>query len=351
MIQGFSAPRGLVSFGRHRVNREIFSLAVLGSSALALNLFTSGWMPHARPVAANVAEAPAAATAPTVASYHYGAPLVELGSRSRPASVSLAQSSPPEMVALLPPAPAAAIPEPRTVQPKSIATADQFGESAPLPPRRPDGLGLSASRVPPQAPLRHLALQNRTAVAPPAPADNRTFFEKIFGASEPSAPQASGPKPSGPALAYAVPGTDTLGGARSVAPGPSPRFDRGTAVYDISAHTVYMPNGTRLEAHSGLRDRLDDPRYVHERMRGATPPHVYELTPRERLFHGVQALRLNPVGGGGQIFGRAGLLAHTYMLGPNGDSNGCVSFRNYDAFLQAYKNGEVKRLVVVARLN
>jgi len=39
------------------------------------------------------------------------------------------------------------------------------------------------------------------------------------------------------------------------------------------------------------------------------------------------------------------------MLGPNGDSNGCVSFRNYDAFLQAYLRGEVKRLAVVARLN
>ena len=55
-----------------------------------------------------------------------------------------------------------------------------------------------------------------------------------------------------------------------------------------------------------------------------------------------------PVGGEGEIFGRSGLLAHSYMLGPNGDSNGCVSFRNYDAFLRAYKNGRVKRLVVVA---
>jgi hypothetical protein len=42
------------------------------------------------------------------------------------------------------------------------------------------------------------------------------------------------------------------------------------------------------------------------------------------------------------------LLAHTYMLGPNGDSNGCVSFKDYDRFLQAYLKGEVQRLVVVA---
>jgi hypothetical protein len=121
-----------------------------------------------------------------------------------------------------------------------------------------------------------------------------------------------------------------------------------TAVYDISARMVYMPDGTRLEAHSGLGDRLDDPRYVNERMRGPTPPHLYELEPREASFHGVQALRLKPIGGG-DLFGRAGLLAHTYMLGPNGDSNGCVSFKDYDAFLRAFQNGQIKRLAVVAR--
>ena len=121
-----------------------------------------------------------------------------------------------------------------------------------------------------------------------------------------------------------------------------------TAVYDISAHTVYMPDGTELEAHSGLGDRLDDPRHVHEKMRGATPPNVYELEPREQLFHGVQALRLIPAGDG-NLFGRTGLLAHSYMLGPNGDSNGCVSFRNYNAFLRAYMNHKIKRLAVVTR--
>jgi hypothetical protein len=39
------------------------------------------------------------------------------------------------------------------------------------------------------------------------------------------------------------------------------------------------------------------------------------------------------------------------MLGPNGDSNGCVSFRDYDAFLRAYLNHEIKRIAVVARLD
>jgi hypothetical protein len=51
-----------------------------------------------------------------------------------------------------------------------------------------------------------------------------------------------------------------------------------------------------------------------------------------------------------KVFGRAGPLAHSFMLGPNGDSNGCVSFKNYDAFLQAYLDHKIKRLAVVASL-
>ena len=132
--------------------------------------------------------------------------------------------------------------------------------------------------------------------------------------------------------------------------GVSGRYDRLTAVYDISAHTVYLPDGTRLEAHSGFGARLDDPRHTDERMRGATPATVYDLQPRESLFHGVQALRLIPLEND-KVFGRTGLLAHTYMLGANGQSNGCVSFRNYEAFLRAYTRGEIKRLAVVARLD
>jgi hypothetical protein len=126
-------------------------------------------------------------------------------------------------------------------------------------------------------------------------------------------------------------------------------YDKQTAVYDISARMVYMPDGKRLEAHSGLGDLLDDPRHVDVHDRGATPPQVYDLKLREKPFHGVQALRMTPVGDG-SLYGRSGLLAHSYMLGPNGDSNGCVSFKDYDAFLQAFLGGNVKRLVVVKTL-
>ena len=128
-----------------------------------------------------------------------------------------------------------------------------------------------------------------------------------------------------------------------------PSADSHTAVYDIAAHTVYMPNGRRLEAHSGLGNLMDDPSHINAKGRGPTPPNVYDLTLREQLFHGVRALRLNPVDES-KMFGRDGILAHTYMLGPNGQSNGCVSFNNYNAFLTAYLNGEVTRLVVVDHL-
>ena len=127
------------------------------------------------------------------------------------------------------------------------------------------------------------------------------------------------------------------------------RYDRQTAVYDISAKTVYLPDGRRLEAHSGLGSFLDDPHHADLKMRGVTPSNIYDLELREGLFHGVRALRLIPEDEH-SVFGRAGLLAHTFMLGPNGDSNGCVSFRNYEAFLQAYLNHEITRLAVVSSL-
>jgi hypothetical protein len=125
--------------------------------------------------------------------------------------------------------------------------------------------------------------------------------------------------------------------------------DSHTAIYDIAARTVYLPGGHRLEAHSGLGSRLDDTRFIRTKMQGPTPPNVYNLTLRERLFHGVRAIRLVPVDDG-KMFGRDGILAHSYMLGPSGQSNGCVSFRNYPAFLSAFLKGEVNRLVVVEHL-
>jgi hypothetical protein len=125
--------------------------------------------------------------------------------------------------------------------------------------------------------------------------------------------------------------------------------DGHTAIYDITAHLVYLPSGKQLEAHSGLGEFMDNPKHVRMKMRGPTPTNLYKLTMRERVFHGVRALRLNPVNEA-RMHGRDGILAHTYMLGSKGASNGCVSFKEYPEFLDAFLKGEVTRLVVVEKL-
>ena len=231
------------------------------------------------------------------------------------------------------PSTVSAIPE-ATEDPSPAAAKDrQAARAAASPPPPVQSLQVKSASV------RGNAAASSTPAA--APAQTPGIFERFIV------------KPYRMALAYAATGDASVDEGPSIASGasiPSGRFDRWTAVYDISAHTVYMPDGTRLEAHSGLGSRLDDPRHVDERMHGATPPNVYELEPREALFHGVRALRLKPVDND-KVYGRAGLLAHNYLLGPNGDSNGCVSFKNYNAFLQAYANHKVKRLAVVAHLD
>ena len=64
----------------------------------------------------------------------------------------------------------------------------------------------------------------------------------------------------------------------------------------------------------------------------------------------MRAIRLTPVDES-KMFGRDGMLAHTYMLRNRGHSNGCVVFGNYQAFLNAFERGAVDRLVVVEHLD
>jgi hypothetical protein len=161
--------------------------------------------------------------------------------------------------------------------------------------------------------------------------DNRNFFEKFTDKIK---------------LASLTPDSGLLGRAPDLG---ALGYDSRTAVYDISAKALYLPSGVALEAHSGMGPLMDDPQHVDQRMVGATPPATYDLKPREKLFHGVRALRLTPTEGTSAL-GRVGLLTHNYMLGPRGDSNGCVSIKDYERFLKAYDNGEFNRLVVVPSL-
>lgn len=224
----------------------------------------------------------------------------------------------------------------QAIQPPPAPSMKQLAQSVPVPTPRPSEL-----RIKPDAkePATGVAMATKPAALAIAAATTNDETPSIFSGLKHVA-----------SLAYA-PSDGGLSRARPSAVAALRGDEPATAVYDISAHVVYMPDGKKLEAHSGYGEFLDDPNHVEKRMRGATPPHTYDLSLRESLFHGVQAIRLNPVGGEEAIHGRDGLLAHTYMLGPRGDSNGCVSFKDYDAFLQAYRNNEVKRLVVVARVS
>ncbi|GGD98240.1 hypothetical protein GCM10011390_16260 [Aureimonas endophytica] len=227
---------------------------------------------------------------------------------------------------------AAALPKPPVPQPAPVELASLAPEPEP-------------ALVPPAATARE-AIEAALVPTPSA----RPAYRPIFSSRVPEKTRAA--LPSENALAYARPDAgDEEVAPRRAAPFEAPRVGNGTAVYDISAATVYMPNGERLEAHSGLGAMRDNPRFVHQKMRGPTPPHTYNLTMRESRFHGVEAIRLHPIGGERQIYNRVGLLAHTYMLGKRGDSNGCVSFKDYNRFLAAFKRGDVRRLVVVERMS
>lgn len=189
--------------------------------------------------------------------------------------------------------------------------------------------------------------EHETETVASAQPEEPSIFERIFGRRSQSSifTKLYGPPPSKVRLAYAEDGV--AGDGTNVTAG---LYDRQTAVYDISAHMVYLPDGTTLEAHSGYGSRLDDPRSAAIHDLGVTPPDIYDLKPRGAIFHGVHALRLLPEDQS-KVFGRAGLLAHTYMLGPNGQSNGCVSFKDYNTFLQAYENHEITRLAVVSHID
>ena len=340
-------PAPAVRYARHPRRRLRWGRYVLGAALLGIagwsGLFGSHDDPPgttARVEAAAAASRPAAVAA---ASGQFGWMLdpTPLG----PDTNRLGQGAPLESAFRL-----AAAPEEPIVLPEdpeaavALETAAQepvrLAQTVPLPVRRPAELRYPQTPAAARLAERAVARRARTAVAS-AEAES-SFFDTVFGKKSEAQPS------SGSALAYAAPGNEPVEMTPRRPLVPYSAVGSTTAIYDITARRVYLPNGEALEAHSGLGVHMDDPRYVHVKMRGATPPHVYDLTEREALFHGVRAIRLNPVGGPGAIHNRVGLLAHTYMLGPSGASNGCVSFRNYNRFLQAFLKGEVTRLVVVA---
>jgi hypothetical protein len=330
------------AFDRRPLLRDFLSQAGFAFVSVSFIAAVGACLVYGRPGGTvHVGKAPELAPIKNVASIPKARPKLNVALRDVTFSLGIAplslRQSAPVASNLMPASGAVQIAAVETKQvPASPAASISPAASATIPPA---GTVSMAHDRPGQS--HRLAQQTGTTTPSTTPADPN-FFEKVFG------PKLTGSsEPTGPVLAYADP-QDGILNRRNPAADSAPDLDQYTALYDISAHTVHMPDGTKLEAHSGLREFLDDPKHVHVRMRGATPPGVYDLRFRESIFHGVQALRLTPIDGN-KALGRDGLLAHTYMLGPRGDSNGCVVFKNYNAFLQAFRNGAVKRLAVVAR--
>jgi hypothetical protein len=198
----------------------------------------------------------------------------------------------------------------------------------------PDSIDLPDAK--PDAPRAKPARADaEPALAPGKPAKN----------AKPQSPA----KPVTQALAYARPDKPAAGAFGKLF--KSPGAGAKVAVYDISAAVVHMPDGTKLEAHSGIGKMADNPRYVHVKMRGPTPPNTYRLSMREKRFHGVEAIRMTPIGSQ-TMHGRDGMLAHSYLLrGGREESHGCVAFANYPKFLKAFKQGKVTHMIVVPSMS
>jgi len=195
---------------------------------------------------------------------------------------------------------------------------------------------------------------NPGAILPPAP-DLKPEPPRRSASPRIAERRSAAPENASPVLAYARPGDPKddengvfgglgklFGGPKGGLPGPRSKV----AVYDISAATVHMPDGSKLEAHSGIGHRMDNPKYAHVRNLGPTPPNVYRLRMRERRFHGVEAIRMLPVDRAA-MKGRDGMLTHTRLLRRSIGSHGCVAFKDYNKFLNAFKKGKVKTLIVV----
>ena len=351
---------------------------LLGGAAIACMVIGCGWTVYSNVIAASVY--------PTLGNAGYDEPVVRPAVVSRSTTQIIADAfaalpmiEKPATVAAISPTMfnerfAAAAPEsvpsnaasaapageaPKLAEAPKTVPAGKLAEAKPADAKTdvskakpaPQQLALNApAPLQPETPparsgisVRDMAERAKAAVMSITTSDRSRMVEKLWGKA------AS----QGTLLAYASADasiTSSIGREQNPMMGGQAPYDKDTAVYDITAHTVYLPDGTKLEAHSGLGSNLDDPRSAKVRMRGVTPPHIYELKPRESLFHGVPALRLTPVGGEDAIYGRDGLLAHTFMLGPNGDSNGCVSFRDYYAFLDAYRSKGIRKLAVLARI-
>ncbi|GLS38710.1 hypothetical protein GCM10010869_43060 [Mesorhizobium tianshanense] len=385
-LKPLAQPNGIAPFTSHDARfDDVVAKAALSPEKLAAAFAHATATPltlASLPAAARFAEPVRLPDQNGPASVRFGPEVAEIERSSRLA-LALANVSPEEMIDVLPAAVTASEPsapqEPQEaeVQMASLPPQDEMPDSIPLPTWRPQADTAQSDEAPeveaPKAkapkvqaskpaksqsqPSKANKVQTADAPRVDTPRAPAQSPRSSSSAAMPSmqANQGSPGMQGKPAkrskakaadmLAYAKPDSPAGGGAfRNLF--TKPGMGSGVAVYDISAKTVYMPDGSRLEAHSGIGSMADQPRYANRKNVGPTPPGTYDLKLRESRFYGVEAMRLTPTSGNNK-YGRDGLLAHSYLLrGGRAESHGCVAFKDYARFLAAYKKGKIKRLVV-----
>ena len=226
----------------------------------------------------------------------------------------------------------------------SLVTA--LAEDIPTRDIQPFGLVLAKpeteedAALPNQIPLPEARPLIETVVIEQKPADGKPGLRRNLDN-----------KDNGKDVAYAKPERSLFGDLFKSRAGDTawPGTGKRVAIYDVSNATVYLPDGTRLRAHSGIGNMRDNPRYEHVTMRGPTPAGIYRLSMREKRFYGVEAIRMTSIDGSNPK-NRTGLLTHTNLLRGQIGSHGCVAFQNYQPFLRAFKRGQITTLVVVPEL-
>ncbi len=122
-----------------------------------------------------------------------------------------------------------------------------------------------------------------------------------------------------------------------------------TAIYDISAATVYLPSGEKLEAHSGIATCATIRAMLTRRC----------VALRHRALISFRCVKAYSTGSKQCVCSQpmvairttatACWRTHTCCAGQ--DSNGCVVFKDYARFLRAFKRGEVNRMIVVTSMS
>ena len=241
------------------------SLAAGGAGAFAVAFVFSMWLTHDG-APADAALRPEPRALAVASSLIAKSPI--RNARARLASLKRARTSPSGGKTL---------PQNRLVQVRPSVSA--LRSTDPMLPRRPRYLSTTVSAAKARGPkARSGPPRPSRAQRPPhcAARAARLHVRRSRGPRRSEAPKAGFQLASasetslslGYASANSATGAGVTGSLKGVVPSdsdPLANVDTShTAIYDITSHTVYLPNGRRLEAHSGLGGHMDDPRSVRK---------------------------------------------------------------------------------------